>query len=326
MSREATPGALNHHTIAVSARTAADTSESKARSLLAVALVVALIALVSACAPAAQVLSPPTFTVDAAASGFVRIDPPGVGDGTALFRLALKVENPNAVRAKLTALDGTLLVAEQRAAAVSFRGAIDIPARGASPLLLDVIVPLGAAPTLLDSIANYLSGSPTTFRVDAAVTMDVLGSPQRFPAFSLFRGDLPQLGGLLAPKLTLEANTLKFENVTTALLELDAQITNPGLIGYLVSAPQLRLLIGGAEAATISLEPVAVTAKNSTDLKLSFRFEPLTLGEALAAQVQAASAGLGGLSITVAGAWNLSAPGLAELTLQPTTLVSDVLR
>lgn len=303
---------------------------AKARGILAVAHAVALagtlVTLLAACAPAAQVLAPPTFSFDAAASGFVRIDPPGVGDGAALFRLALNVENPNAVPVKLAGLDGTLFLADQRAAAVSFRGAIDIAARGSSPLILDVIAPLGAAPALLDTIGNYLSGSVTSFQVDAAVTMDVLGAPQRFPAFTLFRGDLPQLGGLLAPKLALQGSHLRFEAVNSVVLQLDVRLTNPGAIGYFAAAPQLWLLIGGAEAATIGLEPVAVPGAGSADVKLTFRFDPLGLGAALAAQVQAASVGLGGLSVTLAGAWSLDAPGLASLTLQPTTLVTDVLR
>ncbi len=305
----------------------ADTSRARRlRLTLGAALAAVLFTVLSSCAPVAQVLAPPTFTFDAAASGFVRIDPPGVGDGTALFRVVLNVDNPNVVRIKLSGLDGSLFLADHRAAGVSFRGGIDIAARGSSPLVLDVIVPLGAAPTLLDTIANYLSGSGTTFRIDAAVTMDVLGAPQRFPVFTLVRGELPRLQGLLAPKLELVDSSLRFESVSSVLLQLDARLTNTGPIGYFVAAPQLRLLIGGAEAATIVLEPVAVPGAGSADVRLAFRFDPLSLGAALAAQVQAASAGVGGLSVTISGAWSLDAPGLASLALQPTNLLSDVLR
>jgi len=46
----------------------------------------------------------------------------------------------------------------------------------------------------------------------------------------------------------------------------------------------------------------------------------------LAAQVQAASAGAGGLSIALTGGWSLEAPGLANLAFEPATLLQTSLR
>ena len=121
-----------------------------------VAAVLAVLVL-AACAPGARMLSAPTFSLDASRSGFVRIDPPGIGEGTASFRIALRVENPNPFALKLAALDGDLFFQDVRAAALSFRGGIDLPAAGSAPLILDVRVPLGAAPALLDTIAGLVA-------------------------------------------------------------------------------------------------------------------------------------------------------------------------
>src|SRR5690606_21794615 len=141
--------------------------------------------LLGACAPGARMLSAPTFAVDQGGSGFVRIDPPGVGDGSALFRVALRVTNPNPFGLKLAALDGDLFFNDTRAAALSFRGGLELPASGRAPLLRDGRVPLGAAPALLESIAGLVGGSSVRYRLDAAVAVDLLGTVQSFPRFTL---------------------------------------------------------------------------------------------------------------------------------------------
>ncbi len=290
---------------------------------LAAAVAVAL-ALVS-CAPTANVLAVPTFQLDAANSGFVRIDPPGIGDGTALFRMALTVRNPNAVGVKLAGLDGALFLSSTRAATATFRGGIDVPANGTAALLLDVRVPLGAAPALLDTIANYFAGSGTPYRLDAAVTIEVFGVPQRFPDFTLARGELAPARGLLAPQLQLVGGELRFESVNSVALAVNLRLTNPGILGMRVTAPSLQLAVAGAPAATGSLTTVELPAGGSSEVALTFRFNPLALGAAVAAQVQAASTGAG-LALGLNGAWQLEAPGIASVALQGTSLLNDILR
>lgn len=282
--------------------------------------------LLAACAPGAAVLAPPAFKLDAANSGFVRIDPPGVGDGSALFRLALSVENPNPVGVRLAGLDGDLFLRDARAASSSFRGGIDLPARASAPLVLDVKVPLGAAPVLLDTIANFVAGNAVQYRFDAAVTIDVLGAPQRFPTFTVARGELTRPAGLTPPQFALTGTELRFEALDRARLSLTGELTNPGLIGYLAAVPQATLSVGGAAAATIALAPLQVPGGGTVPVVLEFTFAPLTLGAAIAAQVQAASVGAGGLSLQLAGAWRLDAPGIATMTLGATTFLRDALR
>lgn len=294
-----------------------------ARRLLTVG---ALLLAAVACAPGAAVLAPPTFTLDAARSGFVTIDPPGVGDGSALFRLALTVTNPNPVGVRLTGLDGDVYLQGSRAAAVAFRGGIDLPANRTAPLTLDVKVPLGAAPLLLEAVANLVVGQPVQYRVDAAVTTDVLGAPHRFPAFTLARGELTNPLVLVAPRLALTGGRLRFEAVNRVALSLEVELSNSGLIGYFVQVPELVLSVGGAEAGAATLGPVAVASGATVPVSLVFRFDPVALGAGVLAQVQAASAGAGGLSLQLSGAWRLEAPGVVTTALEPTALLRDVLR
>src|SRR5690606_39304282 len=99
-------------------------------------------------------LSAPTFTLDARGSGFVRIDPPGGGDGSALFRVALVAQNPNPFALRLAALDGDLFPQDVRAAAASFRGGLELPAQGSSRPVLDVRGPPTPAPAPLESLPD----------------------------------------------------------------------------------------------------------------------------------------------------------------------------
>ncbi len=292
----------------------------------ALAILLALCALIAACAPGARVIAPPTFTIDASSSGFVRIDPPGVGDGTATFRLAMQAHNPNPVALKLASLDGGLFVQDVRAATVSFRGGLELRANGSSPVTIDVRVPLGAAPSLLDSIGRLIAGQSVRYRVDASVGVELLGTVQSFPAFTLAQGELTRPLLLSAPTVTLAGGSVRFDSVTSVAIGLDLALANQGIVGYRLSSPELRLRVAGVDAATVGLGAVEVPAAGAATASLVFRFNPLALGPALATQVQAASAGSSGLGFELVGSFSLEAPGLASLALQSATLLSDVLR
>lgn len=282
--------------------------------------------LLAACVPSANVLSTPSFKLDAANSGFISIDPPGVGDGAALFRLTLEVENANKTALQLTGLDGALLIRGARAAGATFRGAVNVPAGGTAPLLLDVKVPLGAAPALLDSLAAHVAGAATPFRLDAAVTVQALGAPLRYPQFTLVSGELQGNFSLAAPRLELLQADLRFEAVDSVALTLRLRLLNGGAIGVLAQLPHLQLGVAGAEAAVAALSPLALPSHGSNEAELTFRFAPASLGEALTAQIQAASAGVGGVAISLRGGWLLEAPGIATLTLPTTTLLEASVR
>jgi len=289
-------------------------------------LTAAVAALVLAsCAPGARMLSAPTFTLDARGSGFVRIDPPGVGDGSALFRVALVAENPNPFALRLAALDGDLFLQDVRAAAVSFRGGLELQSQGSSRLVVDVRVPLTAAPALLESLANVLGAGQVRYRVESSVAVEVLGTTQRFPRFTLVEGRLDTGLALVAPSVALGATSLRVEGLNSVVVDMELNVTNPGPLGYLLSSPQVVLQVGGQDAATARLEPVPLPANGSAVARLSFRFDPLRLGPALAEQVRAATLG-SGLAVTLRGGWGLDAAGIASLELRPTDLLDAVVR
>src|SRR5690606_13499851 len=117
--------------------------------------------------------------------------------------VALRAENPNPFAIKLAALDGDLFLQDARVAAISFRGGIDLPAAGGAPLLLDIKVPLGAAPALLDSIAALVGGGDVGYRVESAVGIELLGTVQRFPRFTLAQGTVTSNLAIRTPQLSL---------------------------------------------------------------------------------------------------------------------------
>lgn len=279
----------------------------------------------TACAPGARMLSAPTFRLDPSGSGFVRIDPPGVGDGSAVFRLVLVAENPNPFALRLAALDGDLYLQDVRAAQAQFRGGLELPANGSSRLILDARVPLTAAPALLESLANVLGAGTVRYRVDAGVSVDVLGSTQRFPRFTLVEGQLDTGLALVAPRVAVGAASMRIEGISSVAVDLELTVTNPGPIGYLLSSPQMVLKVGGQDAAVAEMTALPVPANGSGTAQLTFRFDPLRLGPALAEQVRSAAAG-SGLAVTLRGGWELQAAGIAGLTLQPTDLLETVVR
>src|SRR5690606_28991458 len=154
--------------------------------------------------------------------------------------------------------------------------------------------------------------------------IELLGTVQRFPRFTLAQGRVATNLAISAPVLSLAGSELRFESVNSVALSLDLDVANPGIVGYNVSAPDLILQVGGQEAARGTLQGAAVPAGGNARARITFRFDPLQLGAALAAQVQGAAAGVGGLSVSLSGAWNLEAPGIAALALQPTRLLEAV--
>ncbi len=286
-------------------------------------LLVAL--LLAACAPGARMLSAPTFRLDPNGSGFLRIDPPGVGDGSAVFRLVLVAENPNPFALRLASVDGDLFMQEVRVARAQFRGDLELPPQGSSRLVMDVGVPLTAAPALLESLANVLGGGELRYRVEAGVGVDVLGTVQRFPRFTLVEGGLSTGLTLVAPRLAVASSALRIESVSSVAVDLELSVTNPGPIGYMLSSPQLVLKVGGQDAALAELQSLPVPANGMGTTTVTFRFDPLRLGAALAEQVRAATVG-SGLAVTLRGGWDLDAAGIASLSLRPTDLLDAVVR
>ncbi len=285
--------------------------------------VIPVLLLIGACAPGAAVITPPSFELLPEGSGLTRIDPPGVGDGAAVFRLEMRVHNDNPVGLRLAELDGAMFLAGVRAADARFQGGVDLPARGSARLSLDVRVPLGQVPSLLPVVASLVGGAPTEVRVEAGVGVDVFGSLQRFPRFTLVRAEVRSPLALLAPSLTLDpgATELRLASLSSVEVRLAADLANPSPIGYRVAAPSLELSLAGVRVADAGLDAVSVPAGATVPVVVSFRFDPLSIAAALAGRLQGVAAGVSSVDFDLRGAWQLDAPGITSRTLAADSLL-----
>lgn len=292
-------------------------------------LLLILPVLVTACAPGARPLvSAPTFTVLADGTGLRYVDPPGIGSGVAVFDVHLRADNPNPVGLRLAALDGDFYLGGVRAAATSFRGGVDLPARGSADLTLAVRIPLAQVPRLVGTLAQIVGGASTGYRVDASVGVDVLGTVERFPTTTLAQGSVTWSPGWFAPEIRLASQgaTLRIESLTRAVLQVPVTWHNPARLGYVVQTPTVQLALGGTTVATASLGRVTAPAGETVPVTLSFSFNPLTAGPALATQVQAAAAGAAELTFRVMGALDLEVPGITTHRFDVAELVQGAVR
>jgi hypothetical protein len=292
-------------------------------------VLVAIPLVLTACAPGAQPgIAAPTFTVLTNGTGFQSVDPPGVGDGSAVFDVHLRVHNPNPIALSLATLDGDFYLGDHRAASTSFRRGIDLPASGDGDLTLVVRVPLAQAPALLQTVAGLLTGAATGYRVDATVGVRLFGAVQSFPRATLVRGTVRWSPSWVAPELRLASTgpTLRVDGVSSATILIAATLHNPAPLGYVVQAPSVRLLLGGTEVAAVRLDRIVAPAGATVPVTLRFQFNPLQVGPVVAARVSAAAAGAGSLDFRVSGPLTLEAPGLATHHVDAMSLLTGTLR
>jgi LEA14-like dessication related protein len=282
--------------------------------------------LLSGCIPgASRLISTPTFRIVDAA--LVQLNPPGIGDGAATFRLNLEVTNPNAFGLTLAGLEGNFFINDRQAAATQFRGGVSIAAQGTSPLTLDVRVPLVSGLALLGDLAGLIAGSPTRYRVDGVLTIDVLGTQQRLPSVTLVSGTLTQPVSLAAPTIRFnqQASGLRELTPLRATFEIVLDISNPLIVGYQFEAPSLSLSAGGAALAGTSVISQAVPARGDAQVALRFQVNTAAVGFALLNQIQALAQG-GSLNVTVDGAFTLELPGITSQRFSAQQLASGLLR
>lgn len=287
-----------------------------------------LLWLLTACAPVTgPLLQAPTFRLIGDGSGLVRLDPPGVGSGAAVFRFNLEVTNPNPFALTLAGIDFDLAINGRRAASSSFVGGIALAPRGTSPLALEVSVPLAEGLQLLGDLVRLIAGEPTSYALQGTVIVDLLGARQRLPAVTLASGTISQPLALVMPRVSFNAELsgLRELSLTRAVVEIALDLENPGPLGYRFRAPEVTLELAGAAIGTgrVVTQPVAAFA--SAPLLLRFEFNPLTFGPALAAQLTALSAG-STVQVRVSGDVVLELPGITSQAFGAQQLVSGALR
>lgn len=275
-------------------------------------LTLLLLLVLTACAPGAAVISAPTFAVVAEGSGLVRLEPPGVGRGAAVFRLQIEATNPNPIPIRLAGFDGHLSLADRRVASSRFTDGISLPAAGTGRLVLDIEAPLAEAPHLIGQMALLLTGASVPYQVDGTVSVDVFGAVQRFPSITVARGEMRAPGPLRVPDVRIDpaASRIRLEGLT-AVVEVGLEIGNPTFLGYLVRGPQLELRLDGRSVGRASIPETPVPAFGDATALVRVEAGLAQLGAALAAQVQ----GGGVLEVVVDGDLVFEVPGVVESRL-----------
>ncbi|MEJ2666843.1 MAG: LEA type 2 family protein [Deinococcales bacterium] len=289
------------------------------------ALVALLPIVLTACAPAtAPAVAAPSFTALSNGTGFEYVDPPGVGDGAAVFDIHLRAYNPNPFAIGLRTLDTQLYLAGSRAATGSFRSGVQLPAEGTGDLTLQVRVPLSAAPRLVATFATLAGGGSASYRLNAVVGVQALGVNVRFPQMTVGHGSITWNLKWYAPEITIATSgaSLKIDSLMHATFEVPATLHNPARIGYLLRTPRLQLQLAGRPVATANLGRIAAPAGETVPVKLRFEFNPLALGPALAAELQAVGAGAGQITFIVSGPLTLDAAGISVHQISAASLLS----
>ncbi|MEX2542578.1 MAG: LEA type 2 family protein [Trueperaceae bacterium] len=276
-------------------------------------LLLVLPLLLAACAPGvSSVIAPPTFRVVESETALVRLEPAGVGSGSALIHLELEAVNSNPFAMELAGLDGDLYLGGQRVAGSTFEGGLVLPSRGTSRLGLDIEVPVQGAPQLLSQLARLVAGDSVAYRMDATATVNVLGAPQRFPSLTVAQGDLRAPGGLRPPTVRLDpaASEVRFSGLGVQV-DVGLVLDNPLPIGYFVRGPQLTLQVDGRSVGRASLPRVPVPAASSSTALLRFDLSLADVGAAMMARLRG---GTSGLRLALSGELALEIPGIASLS------------
>ena len=277
------------------------------------AVVAALLTLV-ACVPGAEgALGPPTFRLVPQGSGFVRLDVSAVGVPSATFRAVLDVTNPNPVPLRLALLEGDLTLAGTASAGTRFAEGIDLPARGQGRVVLDVSVPADALPALAGALADALMGRPVAYRLDAVVGIEVLGVLQRFPRATVLAGEVRSDLALATPIVRYDRASSGVRSVAfdRVVFELAFDVENPGPVGMLVRAPDLRFGLGGRDVAALTIASTPLPAGGRARLVQEVVVNPTQLGAAAVAELTRLAAGQpASLRLTLTGAWDLEVPGV----------------
>lgn len=280
--------------------------------------------LLAACAPGVtSVVSPPTFRVVESETALLRLEPAGIGSGSALIHLELEARNPNPFPINLAGLDGDLFLADQRVAGSTFRTGIALPAGGSAQLGLDIEVPVQGAPQLVTQLARLVAGESVPYRMDATVSVDVFGSQQRFPALTVASGQLRSPGALRPPTVRFDPSATELRvSGLSAQVRVGLVLENPLPFGYYVTGPRLGLQLDGRPVGAASLPRVGLPASGSTRAALVFDLSLTDLGAALFGRLQS---GASGVRLGLSGDLAVEIPGVASLS-RPMSGVGGVLR
>ena len=291
------------------------------------AALAALVLGLVACAPGAAIRAEPTGEVVPFAfepvpgqTRIARFDPPGAGERLELS-LTVLARNPNEFGVRLDRFDYRVILADREVASGFLEPAAWVEAGGTVPLRFPVQADLPPRRPLLSAVARAFTGEPLPFRLEGSVRFSATG-------FAFESRDGPLVSGELRPRETVSSPRMLVDEEASRVFELRAgvpvvqiaaDVFNPGEIGYFLSGKDVVLTLAGHAAARLDVEPLPVPAGELARLNLSFYPDPAALGDDAALALDAALRGLptafavrGALAMDVLGVESFPVPdGLA---------------
>jgi hypothetical protein len=265
--------------------------------------------------PVVDVVSP-RFATDPSATRIERFDPPGAGAGLRVT-VAATASNPNPFDMTLERISYTLDLAGVAVAEGTIEPALFVPALGEAPLAWTIDASLAEHPTLWRAVVGTYAGEALPFEVRGQ--MRFLSEVYAFTTGvrPLFEGTLTARETIRPPRLTVvrRAHEVIVVRPDAPSVRLALDVTNPGDVGYFVSARGLSLglllprspaeiAVAGVAAApspgelaevlsigTVDLPPLPVPAGATVRADLLVYLEPSTLSAAARARLDAVLAG-----------------------------------
>lgn len=293
-------------------------------SRLPLLLLAAALAVLTACAPGAELRATPTGDVEAVTfepvpgrTRIERFDPPGAGERLQL-ELAVLARNPNDFGVRLDRLDYRVVLAGAAVAEGTLEPGAWLEAGGSAPLTFPVDASLPARRPLLTEVARAFTGQPLPYRLEGRVRFTAAGY-----AFETREGTL--VADALLPTETAANPVIRFDDAGSRVFEvrpgvpvvqIAATAANPGDIGYFLSGKDVVLSLAGRPLGRLDVGPVPLPAGGERRLELLFYPEPELLDEpgrrALAGALGGIPTGFsvrGELAMDVLGVASFPVPG-----------------
>lgn len=241
----------------------------------AVLSTLALLLMLTACAPASQRATgpvlPPVFEVLPARTSFNKFNPPGAGSAIR-FTIGTRVRNPNDFPVTLERVEFELFFGETSVLEARRNPELSLAAGATESLDFEVRVPLGNDVALIRRVGQALLGVPLPFRLEGAVSLKTPDREQRLGPYILTEGTALARERVVAPQLRLDEDSSEI-----FLLEPDAPVvrvviraTNFGDIGYFLYGNDLKLFLGGEAFARGDMTPAPVPAGEVSRTELLF--------------------------------------------------------
>jgi hypothetical protein len=270
---------------------------------------------ITAVTPVVDVVSP-RFTTDPVATRIERFDPPGAGAGLSVT-VAATAHNPNPFDMTVERLAYTLDLAGVPVAEGTIEPALFVAGMAEAHLSWTIEASLAEHPSLWRAVVGTYAGEALTFEIRGQ--MRFLSEVYAFTTGvrPLFGGTLTARETIQPPQLTVvrRAHEVIVVRPDAPSVRVVVEVTNPGDVGYFVSARGLTLglllprspaeiAVAGVAAApspgelaevltigTVDLAPLPVPAGATVRTDLLVYLEPAVLSAAARARLDAVVAG-----------------------------------